>query len=1014
MTMIDEYINYQLEAEKKYGKDTIVFYENGSFYEIYGVDNEKERVGQPKRVSEILNIAMTRKNKKILENSRKNPLLVGVPVAHSEKHIKALIISGMTIVYVEQTTAPPNPERRLTRVQSPSMYIADEYKTVNNYMLSIYFEVVRDRLGKANLVAGLSAFDLTTGDGIFFQTQSLNNDFEIVYEDIFRFMESIDPKEVVINIESAFEVAVRDIECHLELYRRKYYIRKLKADYSRVVYQNEILARVFENKSLLSPLEAMNLEFQPMATMAIMLSLDFIFDHDERILRSLKAPREWQEKKHLILNNNTLYQLNIVRDEMGGGSCLFNILDATKTLMGRRLLKSWMLNPIINPLILAKKYEILDRVIAGQYWLRYDKILSSIIDLERFFRKMSIGYLHPHEMATFEFSLDAIKTILEMTDFSMEDNNFMDTFAMDGSGFMEFYQKFYNTFDLEIMATFNLNDITQSFFKRGVIPELDEVQNLIQIERKFLEEEAVRYSRMIDPAKTDCVKMESNERDGYFLKTTSKRGEALAKKIGADKIRATGANISRIVARELDESNDRLLRAEVEIKNRVRDKFVEWCCAEYRTFEAVFDKVVRFISTVDMTISMAKVSKENAYSRPTIVQRDSSFLSIRGLRHPIIEKINQDTLYIPNDVHLDGDGMLLYGLNGGGKSSLLKAVGLAVIMAQMGMYVPAENMEYSPFKTLYTRIMGNDNIFRGLSSFALEMTELRTILQYSNKNSLILGDEICRGTEMDSAVSIVSSTVSILCGRKANFLFATHLHKLHEIDVIQECVDAGQLRHFYIDLQIENGKILFGRKIYEGVGRKLYGLEVAEHIVENDEFLRIASKVRKQLVECADEIVSSKKSAYNESVYVSECSICHSTADLEVHHVSSQKFADCSGNIDYFHKNHRGNLVVLCADHHRAVHNDGIEIRGWVSSSVSSQGGDRKLDWVEKKKERVHINTGSKGEKFDEHVDKIMEYRHLLKNVGIMTIKQKIKKDLNLEISRDKLKQIFAGSDGSN
>jgi DNA mismatch repair protein MutS len=337
----------------------------------------------------------------------------------------------------------------------------------------------------------------------------------------------------------------------------------------------------------------------------------------------------------------------------------------------------------------------------------------------------------------------------------------------------------------------------------------------------------------------------------------------------------------------------------------------------------------------------------------------------------------------------------------------LKAVGLAVIMAQMGMYVPAENMEYSPFKTLYTRIMGNDNIFRGLSSFALEMTELRTILQYSNKNSLILGDEICRGTEMDSAVSIVSSAVSILCGRKANFLFATHLHKLHEIDVIQECVDARRLRHFYIDLQIENGKILFGRKIYEGVGRKLYGLEVAEHIVENDEFLRIASKVRKQLVECADEIVSSKKSAYNESVYVSECSICHSTSDLEVHHVSSQKFADCSGNIDYFHKNHRGNLVVLCADHHRDVHNDGIEIRGWVSSSVSSRGGDRKLDWVEKK-ERVHINTGPKGEKFDEHVDKIMEYRHLLKNVGIMTIKQKIKKDLNLEISRDKLKQIFS------
>ena len=125
--------------------------------------------------------------------------------------------------------------------------------------------------------------------------------------------------------------------------------------------------------------------------------------------------------------------------------------------------------------------------------------------------------------------------------------------------------------------------------------------------------------------------------------------------------------------------------------------------------------------------------------------------------------------------------------------------------------------------------------------------------------------------------------------------------------------------------------------------------------------------------------------------------------------MSSQKFADCSGIIDHFHKNHRGNLVVLCADHHRDVHNDQIEIRGWVSSSVSSHGGDRKLDWIEKK-EKVHINTGSKAEKYDEHIEKIMEYRHLLKNVGIQTIKQKIKKDLNLDISRDKLKQIFAGS----
>ena len=1015
MSMINEYLEYQLNAEKKYGKDTIVFYENGSFYEIYGVDNELECIGQPKRVSEILNIAMTRKNKKIIENSRKNPLLVGVPVAHAEKHIKALITSGMTIVYVEQTTTPPNPERRLTRVQSPSTYISDEYKTVDNYVLSIYFEIVRNKIGKTNLIAGLSAFDLTVGTGIFYQIQSLNNDYEVVYEDIFRFMESIDPKEVIINIENAIGISFEDINSHLELYRRKYYLRNLKIDYSKIIYQNEILSKVFENRTLLSPLESMNLEFKPTATMAIMLSLDFIFDHDERILRSLKAPREWEENKHLILNNNTLYQLNIIRDEnsgyFGGNSSLFSIIDRTKTLMGKRLLKNWMLNPIICPHILKNKYDILDRVISDEYWVRYDKILGTIIDLERFFRKMSIGYLHPHEMATFEFSLDAIKKILEFNDFSFDDNNFMDTYAIDSTGFLEFYKKYYDTFNLDIMATFNLNDINQSFFKTGIILELDELQILIKNERDFLEKEAERYSNLIDSTKIDCVKLDSNERDGYFLRTTSRRAEILGKKIGNDKIRTTGANICRIISKEIDDANNRLLNAENDIREKVREEFIKWCETEYKNFESVFDKVIRFISTVDMTISIGKVCKENAYHRPIInINESYSFLNINGLRHPIIEKINQDTLYIPNDVQLNGNGIILYGLNGGGKSSLLKAVGLSVIMAQIGMFVPADKMEYYPFKTLYTRIMGNDNIFRGLSSFALEMTELRTILQYSNRNSLILGDEICRGTEINSALSIVSSAVSMLCKRRANFLFATHLHKLNEIEVVQECISAKLLRNFYIDLQIENGKIRFGRKIYEGIGDKLYGLEVAEHIVENDEFLKIASKVRKQLVECNDEIVSSKKSEYNDNLYVDECYICHSKDKLEVHHINSQKFADCCGNIDYFHKNHRGNLVVLCNSHHADVHSDKIEIHGWISGSICSNG-NRRLNWNEKEKEKVHLNcTLNEKTEINENKEKIIKYKYLLKNISIKDIKMKIEKDLNIEISTLQLKKLFSSN----
>lgn len=1005
MTSIDEYLNYQLDAEAKYGKNTVVFYENGSFYELYGVDNDKEKVGQPKRVSEILNIAITRKSKKILENSRKNPLLVGVPVAHAEKHIKSLISHGFTIVFVEQITKPPNPQRALTRVLSPSTYIADEYRTDNNYVLSIYFEMVNIKLG-----AGLCAYDLTTGDGIFYQTVIAEK--ELVLEEVYRFMEAIDPKEVVINLQNC-ELPFSEIKDHLELYRHQYYVRDLKKDYFRIGYQNEIIGKVFPKESMLTPIEQLNLEFQTLSTLSLMLILDFIFDHDERILRSLNPPREWEEKKHLILNNNTLYQLNIVCDgSQGNAKSLLDIINSTKTIMGKRALKNWILNPIVDPNVLERKYGILERVIERQLWKNYDKELGMVIDLERFFRKMSIGYLLPHELSSFEPSLDAIKEIINKSfdDFLFEDNNFIDIFTIsqnDKERFMEFYEKYFQTFNLNLMATFGLNDINQSFFKNGIIPELDDIQSRIGIERNFFEQEAKRLSSLIDIP--DSIKFDHNERDGYFLKTTAKRGELLEKKLGKGSTKNTGANICRVISKTLDESNLRLQKAEIDIRDKVRDNFISWCEKEYKEYHELFSSIVKFIATLDMVMSQGKISKENCYNKPIIQYTDgSSFFKAKGLRHPIIEKINQETLYVPNDIEINGTGILLYGLNGGGKSSLLKAVGLATVMAQMGMFVPAEELHYYPFKTLYTRIMGNDNIFRGLSSFALEMTELRTILEYANKRSLILGDEICRGTEIHSALSIVSSAVVVLCKKQTNFLFATHLHKLHEIEVVKEC---SNLKHFYIDLTMENDKLVFGRKIYEGIGRKLYGLEVAEHIVENSEFLSLANKVRRQLLDNEEkEIISSKKSVYNQDVYVDKCIICLEKDDktdkrLEVHHINSQKFANCDGSIDYFNKNHKGNLVVLCEDHHNNVHQGKIIINGWDETLDG-----KKLNWVEKSEEvkkKAKVHVPEKKETFsDEIIDKIKSYQYLRKNLTEKVLKAKIEKDLNIKI-KNSLKKII-------
>ena len=1011
-TAIDEYLNYQTEAEKKYGENTIVFYENGTFYEIYGVDNDSEKVGQPKRISELLNIAITRKNKKILENSRKNPLMVGVPTAHSEKYIKVLIQNGMTIVFVEQTTKPPNPERALTRVISPSTYLSDDTKNDNNYVLAIYLEVVKNRDGRQNLGCGLCAIDITVGDVKYYEYN--NTDFKIVYEEIFRFMESLAPKEIIFNLENCC-IPFKEIQDNLEIYRYPYYIRELAKDYSKLGYQNALLTKTFEIESPITAIEYLNLESQLLSIMSIMLAIDFIQEHDERILRHLHAPKEWEEKKHLILNNNTLYQLNIVRDGLSTGNIrsLFDIMNQTKTIIGKRSLKNWLMNPIVNAVILSKKYDILERIIGGKLWNRYDASLEFVIDLERFFRKMSIGYLMPHEMSAFEPTLDAMKRMIEMAeeDFVAEDNNWSDIFRISDTahiGFLEFYENYYRTFDVQLMGTFCLNDINQSFFNEGMIPELDEIQKLIGEQRKYFEKEAEKLSLLVDGKSTDAVKFDHNERDGYFLRTTSKRGEILAKKVQTGySTRLTGANICRVSSDKLETANLILQDAEFDIQTKVKDYFIKWCESQYMQYHESLCEIIRFISTIDLSMCLGKISLVNNYKRPIIGEtHDSgSFVQFEGLRHPIIEKINQEILYVPNDIMIQREGILLYGLNGGGKSSLLKAVGLSVVMAQMGCFVPAERMVYYPFKTLYTRILGNDNIFRGLSSFALEMTELRSILRDSNKNSLILGDEICRGTEIYSALSIVSSAVSILCKRRTNFLFATHLHKLHEIDIICE---AKNLRHFYIDLQFSEGKIVFGRKIFEGIGEKLYGIEVAEYIIDNEEFQRLATKTRRQLLDEPRGDSTPKSSTYNSATYVDECAICGTKGgQLDVHHIHSQKYADCNDTIDYFNKNHGGNLVVLCVDHHTQVHQGDVTVHGWIETI---QG--KKLSWEKTSGKKVHIQGGSIGESpiTGELRANILARAPLLKNISMKIFKAKMEKKYGVQITTKQLKELIVNN----
>ena len=214
-----------------------------------------------------------------------------------------------------------------------------------------------------------------------------------------------------------------------------------------------------------------------------------------------------------------------------------------------------------------------------------------------------------------------------------------------------------------------------------------------------------------------------------------------------------------------------------------------------------------------------------ADTKPKIKNTKAKF---KYLRHPLIEENQENGIYVPNDIDFNEyDGMLLYGINSSGKSSLMKSVGIAVFLAQGGFFVPCEKMEYAPFNGIFTRIEASDNLSKGLSTFAVEMLELKNIFNRANENSLVLGDEIAHGTETTSALSIVASAVIKLAKRKINFLFATHLHQLMDIDEVKSLPNVVAK---HLEVWFDGEKLVYDRKLKDGSGSSVYGLEFAKSI----------------------------------------------------------------------------------------------------------------------------------------------------------------------------------------
>jgi DNA mismatch repair protein MutS len=299
---------------------------------------------------------------------------------------------------------------------------------------------------------------------------------------------------------------------------------------------------------------------------------------------------------------------------------------------------------------------------------------------------------------------------------------------------------------------------------------------------------------------------------------------------------------------------DKICKSLLNLKDKINEKISE----AYLTFLGDFETqclgdieyLAKYVAKVDVLQCKAYIAQTYNYCKPEIVQHSSSFVNAKGLRHVLIEHLQKNEIYVPNDVCLGEDpgptnplGILLYGTNAVGKTSLIRALGIAVIMAQAGLYVPCSQFVYSPYSAIFSRILGVDNLFKGLSTFAVEMSELRMILRNADNQSLVLGDELCSGTETESALSIFMAGLMDLHKKRSSFIFATHFHEIIHFD---EMRDLGKLvlKHMAVHYDRELDCLVYDRLLRDGPGNRMYGLEVCKSLYLPEDFLEEAYRIR--------------------------------------------------------------------------------------------------------------------------------------------------------------------------
>lgn len=766
---------------KSQNPDAILLYRVGDFYETFGEDAIT--------VSNVLGIVLTARN-----NGGSDIELAGFPYHSLDLYLPKIVRAGYRVAICEQLEKPSKEkkivERGVTDVVTPGVTIEDALldRRSNNYLASVHFT--------AKGVHGIAFIDISTGDFLVSEGS---------LETITKLIESFGPAEIIHSRSNGTIIE--------DKFGEKYYHYGL----DEWIYTEDFTKEKLHDKFNVTSLKGFGIEDMIQAQIAAGAALYYLANTKNDRLGHIVSIHRIHSEEFVWLDRFTIRNLELIHSFHETGKSLLDVLDQTSTPMGARLLRKWVLMPLINKVQIEQRHQMVDHFLQqSDLALEMDDHIKSIGDLERIVSKLSMAKVAPRELLQLSKALhftEAIKTALSQRG-EMHLKALADVLQPCSSA--------------DEMITSAIHEDPPSMItkggaiKNGFNEELDEYRNIIKNSKSLLVDLQTREAQKTGITN---LKIGYNSVFGYYLEVTNKyKDHDLIPDSWVRK--QTLSNAERYITDELKQLEDKILHAEeriLDIEIRLYDELL----TRLFPFIDTIQQNAKIIAQIDCLISFAKQASRNQYCKP--LMNDGLDINIKSGRHPVIEQVLPiDQQYVPNDMHLSNDDlqiMMITGPNMSGKSALLRQTAIIVLMAQIGSFVPASAAEIGIVDKIFTRVGASDNISSGESTFMLEMNETASIMNNISERSLILLDEIGRGTSTYDGISIAWALAEFLHNNKKarpKTLFATHYHELNEL-----AEKYPRIKNYNVSTKEVGNKVIFLRKLVEGGCEHSFGIHVA-------------------------------------------------------------------------------------------------------------------------------------------------------------------------------------------